>query len=130
MREHKYRAWDKEHECYHYDILEFGDKQENGLYLITIADKIYDYTIGKLELEQYIGTLDFCGEYIYKNDIVSANGADFLQVLWNNGYCCYEARRGDYGSLGFRLILLNEFNVKYFKMEVVGNIHENEELLK
>lgn len=135
MRQIKFRAWDTKDKKYL-----FSDKQEfictthqNG-FGVTIPFDIdgfidsvqgidwsdADLITGRYELEQFTGTYDKNGKEIYEGDIIQTDiGA--REIGWNN----------EYSRFGFRENVRDGFYTfcRLSNFEVIGNIHENEELL-
>lgn len=125
MRELKFRSWLKNYNCYA-DVLGFeqgrlfvqfqsGERAQHRLY-VPIEDCV---------LEQYTGLKDENGKEIYEGDIVTLNGEweaiehdDCSIVTFENG--CF--RVGD----GYE----NEAGSYLSDWRVIGNIHENAELLE
>ena len=125
-REIKFRAWDKETKAY------VGDTQLGfSLYEIALSPFEHVDKIKEIEFEQYTGFTDKNGKEIYEGDIL---GGIFEGCYI--GWCditksfelfnCYEhycmACDGD--------ILWCELSDSDIDLEVIGNVHENPELLE
>ena len=127
MKGLKFRVWDKERECY-LDEAELAGITPDGKYILYIEEE----EISKLEvegnyiLEQYTGLKDKNGKEIYEGDIVEyttcyyGNEKRHRKVVeWS------EWDSDDFGephNIGFSN--LSEC------MEVIGNVHENPDLLE
>ena len=127
MKSLKFRVWDKERECY-LDETELAGITPDGKYILYIEEE----EISKLEvegnyiLEQYTGLKDKNGKEIYEGDIVEyttcyyGNEKRHRKVVeWS------EWDSDDFGephNIGFSN--LSEC------MEVIGNVHENPDLLE
>lgn len=139
MRTIKYRGMD-EHGCWHVGWL--AGTNDGFIYIIENDEgwtddgfhnddfsgcyKVLDKTIG-----QFTGLLDKNGKEIYEGDIVKTKGGWGGVVLWNsrsyfyikdNNY--YEYEEPDLSPIGSLLCCERK------QLEIVGNIHDNPELLK
>ena len=139
MRKIKFRAWDKVQERYLYDVQRAYDtlsgcvKYENG----ENADYDEQCFDGFLDDEQYIveqytGLKDVNGKEIYEGDIVEFFGANKkIKVKKEFGIIVYKTDR--YGA-GFNSIIQNKERgyggINIAQDIVVGNVHENPELLE
>lgn len=100
----KFRVWDKESQKYH-----------NGM-------EVFDYMRGVLSPDKYVmeqctGLKDRNGKLIYEGDVVCVEGYNH-PVRWNVDSAYFEV--DDYGQIAY---------LNYNDLEVIGNIHENKELL-
>ena len=129
MREHKFRAWDKKR------------KEWLGVNLqMSITDGLLWWQFGfgckpfsmdecrDIELMQYTGLKDMNGNEIYEGDVLKEKG-------WGDeyDYWCYgviDFHNGCFQIEGSPLFeWLNE-SADFLELEVVGNIHENPELME
>ena len=117
MREVRFRAWDKLTQKYwnienwHFED-EYLDLIESG---VSIADPNSERVWRKLnevDLMQYTGLKDLNGKPIYENDVLKSEGGNIEVVIYIDGR--FEP-----------VFWYDEENC-----EVIGNIHENPELLE
>lgn len=109
MREIKFRVWDKTKQNW----VKYTDA-ELGSTIRGVNDNRY-------ELMQFTGLKDKNGKEIYEGDIVQVEGAIPAEIYWK--YEAWQLRNGDKtgGMLG---------NWEPEQIEVIGNIYENQDLLK
>lgn len=112
MREIKFRAWDKEDKNYNYDwhTLTYDDVYGESLNEFFLFERVV--------FEQYTNLDDINGREIYEGDIVfDTRAKDYNVVKFHKGAWTFNSSNDLVG---------------YFdnELKVVGNIHENPELLE
>ena len=115
----KFRAWDKENKKYIYGV-------EKGLEFYSTAGNLRVMTLAEIaessryDLEQCTGLKDKNGKLIYEGDVVE------VPVLYNGIPTGKKQRCKVYYKHG----AFNIYAVKSKYLKVIGNIHENSELLE
>lgn len=119
MRELKFRAWDIKNNRYvgvhrlildQFGAIDYADVVYNG--------KLYKLYPSEVIIEQYTGLKDKNGKEIYEGDVLESTwNGDKAVVVWNN----VEGEWEHYADF-------NTYS-KYGGSVVIGNIHENPELL-
>ena len=91
---------------------------------IYMGDTYADFDDPELSLMQFTGLKDKNGKEIYESDYLEDQGGNIGEVIWNQDDCSFAVNWRDADILES----LYESDSKYF--EVIGNIHENPQLLE
>ena len=132
MREIKFRAWDaEENKFWYFTLQEILERRMS--YRGSWDDKIL-----RCEKTQYIGLNDKNGKEIYEKDIVVFDCYSYEEpentytgeIIYSNGNSCFSLSGYDEWSK-VEYVPLCEIGGSYTTIiEVIGNIHENPELLE
>ena len=96
-------------------------KQYENTYSLKSCDFL-DYVIP----EQCTGLNDINGKLIYEGDIIKSKQYDEIKVVyWNEHYSAFRVKYEN--TLDCGIIWQNY--IDEYEIEVIGNIHENKELL-
>lgn len=132
MRELKFRAWDKKRKCYAKHIMTtntscpYHDRMNMFRGVMTFAK----WVLHRYAIEQYTGLKDKNGKEIYEGDILGG--------IWESGFIawCEKCKQFQYHGAGIGCMACsgdvhwNEMAEDDGKLEVIGNIHENADLLE
>jgi uncharacterized phage protein (TIGR01671 family) len=123
----KFRAWDNQLKKYHYDEYWIKIAISNQNKSTFSKDPIF-------VLEQFTGMFDKKGKEIYEGDIVtnSRGNYNYFVGFETGSFICYHLSMKDV-STGLHLrwgLLSRSFELgEDFQLEIIGNIHENKELI-
>lgn len=127
MREIKFRVWDKyAKEMVFAKTIDFGI---NGAECIVDSSGIIGEVSSEWDLEQFTGLYDKNGQEIYESDVVKLHVV-ILSPDDKVGFIEYSPKFGYCINFGDRIARQEYWaaNDKH-TIEVIGNIHENKELL-
>lgn len=128
MREIKFRAWDEANKKMFEDV-QFIKSGDEGNDWICFTEKLKHKTEGnkiifdnpyfsqQVNLMQYTGLKDKNGKEVYEGDIITYGVSNYV-VIFHKGCFCIKLQDKDYH-------IFNNLTI-----EIIGNIHENPELLK
>ena len=128
MRELKFRVWDEITKSYFIE----SHKVQMRVYSTKNVSISHLGLVPLLEqvIEQFTGLVDKNGKEIYENDLIKAVGKnvvdDTLSVVFKNGAFCLKL--GQESQPFFNDDYDIDFTLSH--IEVIGNIHENGDLLK
>jgi hypothetical protein len=131
MREIKFRAWyikrKKYYEVHHLHIGSIGIHEKDwatckAYDCIEQKDIYIQVQPNECIIEQFTGLHDKNGKEIYEGDLIKYGSDAPLEVIYRESCFCYN-QKSRYIS---RLQIFDNIN----KIEVIGNIHENPELLE
>lgn len=115
-REIKFRAWDKRYEVIEeVTDLEFFNTGKGTLTTIEAFGNLRNSNLSDVELMQYTGLKDQNYIEIYEGDIIEVDGETSV----------IKSEPGGFIISGLPLV-----EVSNYGMKVIGNIHENPELLE
>ena len=122
-REINFRAWSNETEQYFKVLaIDFKSKIVSCRHFKLKCDPFNQINLNYLVLEQYTGLKDANGDDIYENDLVLLDPDDPpYQVIFDEGK--FELSN-DY------LGIVYDLSEEYMDCEIIGNIHENLELVE
>lgn len=126
-----FRVWDKSTKTMHYNdfvitptgyAAKLEGTCDNSFFLLNQAD--FDFN-EKVKIMQCTGMQDRNGKLIYEGDIIEImhSMGKKAVVYWDNEKCCFKLK-----GKGIAYNALITIRNDYF--EIIGNIYENQELLK
>lgn len=136
MREIKFRAWDESNRIMHNDFKFISSGDEGNDWIIFISDKFTlenhntnpfenpsPYFSQQLKKMQYAGLKDMCEKEIYEGDIIHSHtdNDDFIIIFMDGSFALENIDKSNY---------LHITDHTMSNCKVIGNIYENEDLLK
>lgn len=127
-REIRFRGWNKKNKqwIYGYYFTYRGNHFISPDDKVNPLDTYKDYVVDADTVGQYTGMKDAKGEKIFEGDIIGGNGFQNI-IQYDENMACFTDKCTDFqeyvGGLDQRWI-------DEFKIVVIGNVHENSEIIK
>ncbi|EAJ6389457.1 hypothetical protein GQE13_07795 [Campylobacter jejuni] len=135
LQDFDFRVWDEDNEEFYKNPSIFKIKQIKGPHNVVLSSYSDNERINfegydrKFEVELFTRLYDKNGKKVYENDIVKAkNPFNYLEAkisIHKEGTFYLENKSGHY--MGSLIYLVED---EGYTIEIIGNIHENPELLK
>ncbi|EAJ6062216.1 hypothetical protein DLK94_08445 [Campylobacter jejuni] len=135
LQDFDFRIWDEDNEEFYKNPSIFKIKQIKGPHNVVLSSYSDNERINfegydrKFEVELFTRLYDKNGKKVYENDIVKAkNPFNYLEAkisIHKEGTFYLESKSRDY--IGSLIYLVED---EGYTIEIIGNIHENPELLK
>ncbi|ECO3666201.1 YopX family protein [Campylobacter jejuni] len=135
LQDFDFRIWDEDNEEFYKNPSIFKIKQIKGPHNVVLSSYSDNERINfegydrKFEVELFTRLYDKNGKKVYENDIVKAkNPFNYLEAkisIHKEGTFYLENKSGHY--MGSLIYLVKD---EGYDTEIIGNIHENPELLK
>ncbi|HIC3445000.1 TPA: YopX family protein [Campylobacter jejuni] len=135
LQDFDFRIWDEDNEEFYKNPSIFKIKQIKGPHNVVLSSYSDNERINfegydrKFEVELFTRLYDKNGKKVYENDIVKAkNPFNYLEAkisIHKEGTFYLENKSGHY--MGSLIYLVED---EGYTIEIIGNIHENSELLK
>lgn len=123
----KIRVWDKRKNKYIKDFV-FNFINKSPYITVEYFDNEYSYIHtfeeNEIIIEQCIGLKDKNSKLIYENDFIQAENGNIYLIEWCQEKLGFVARTNSPDDV------LESLDISSCKWEVVGNIHENPDLLE
>lgn len=129
MQERKYRGLSYETNTFVYGWLHQTKYESSKYFIRTFPNEDDDYVdvvVDKNTIGQEIGLKDKYGVEIFDGDILKASGYPAIEVIYDNNTCSFKMKVQYIGW--YDLLILSPNKTPH--LEVIGNIHENPELLE
>lgn len=117
------RGWDDKYKAYIPDI-QFETTQSYDRKITMIDAIVYNNNKTNILPEQSTGLRDIDDNLIYENDILKSDiNGKLYKVQREEHFATFSYRHGTTG------MMLSDYDIKNYKLKVVGNINENKDLL-
>ena len=139
MNNLKFRAWEKHEKKYNHKVLvgnlDINDDNYTSCLIFKGKEWVHFDEHSEIVLEQYTGLKDKHGKEIYVGDIIdinqTVNGYNLFVITFENGLInvryAHDMSQYEYDIL--ELLDWDQLSLIETENEVMGNIHENKELL-
>ena len=125
----KFRGKAKENNIWLYGNIQIPSKENVGYFMwggeYHLQYEVFPETIG-----QYTGLQDKNGTEIYEGDIIRSYDREGNPIIhyihWHNSNACYVATMPQYPCI---CSIVTKDWIEEFEKEIIGNIHDNPELL-
>lgn len=94
--------------------------------IYTISRKI---SVDEKTVGQFTGIHDINNKEIYEGDIIKSSSGTIYYIVYNSELACFNTVVAKYNSYDEHLIF-SKGSISRFSIEVIGNIHDNPELIK
>ncbi|EAI5387765.1 hypothetical protein BU950_08295 [Campylobacter jejuni] len=135
LQDFDFRIWDEDNEEFYKNPSIFKIKQIKGPHNVVLSSYSDNERINfegydrKFEVELFTRLYDKNGKKVYENDIVKVKSLyDYFLAkisIHKEGTFYFKGKNGDY--IGSLIYLVED---EGYTIEIIGNIHENPELLK
>lgn len=124
----EFRAWEKEEKKMYHDVGIVGtliilEHEQRGYDFCEADLTLYDQLDNKYDLMQYTGIKDKNGKKIFKGDIVKDHDECLYIVEWDKKEAMFYYK----DSYGYED---DDLRMSAVAFEVIGNIYENQNLIK
>lgn len=130
MREILFRGKRKENGEWVYGNYAVTDNNEKQQHFI-FQNKAFEFEVESETIGQYTGLTDKNGKKIFEGDIVTTDiDRPYLIVEFRDGCFMFNCNDGGKDYYDIMLPITEEPNTEYKYGEIIGNIHDNPELLE
>lgn len=117
------RAWNTKYECYESEV-QYEYAEPYGHLTTFVGAVLFEGGYEEYKLEQSSGLRDIEDNLIYENDILQSDITGKLYTVQREEhFATFSYRHGTTG------MMLSDYDIKNYKLKIVGNINENKDLL-